>query len=105
VGLRELVGRVARDARSASLSVAEFSLGRGRATAMSYNRKSEEVLLVASGAGSVRMNGVETAVHAGSTVFVPPRAAHAIAAAADQTLVFYAISAPAFTPDDYVIVP
>jgi predicted cupin superfamily sugar epimerase/mannose-6-phosphate isomerase-like protein (cupin superfamily) len=103
VDLRELVGRVARDARSATLSVAEFSLAPGRATAMSYNRKAEEVLLVTGGSGSVRMNGVTSAVRAGSTVFVPPLAPHSVEADADQTLVFYAISAPAFTPDDYVI--
>jgi len=104
VDLRELVGRVARDAHSASLSAAEFSLAPGRGTALSYNLKAEEVLLVTSGSGSVRLNGVASAVRAGSTVFVPPLAPHEIAAVADQSLVFYAISTPAFKPDDYVIV-
>jgi predicted cupin superfamily sugar epimerase/quercetin dioxygenase-like cupin family protein len=104
VELRELVGRVAREARSSTLSVAEFVLSPGRSTASSYNRKGEEVLLVTAGTGTVRINGVAAAVHAGSTVFVPPEVRHDIAADADQTLVFYAITAPAFTPDDYVSV-
>jgi mannose-6-phosphate isomerase-like protein (cupin superfamily) len=37
-------------------------------------------------------------------VFIPPGAEQAIEADANTTLTFLAISAPAFTPEDYVAV-
>ena len=46
--------------------------------------------------------GETTAVETGAVVVMRPGVAHSLSAAADSTLEFYAITAPAFSPDDYV---
>jgi mannose-6-phosphate isomerase-like protein (cupin superfamily) len=39
----------------------------------------------------------------GSVVIVPPRAEHSLQAGSAGSLRFYAVSAPAFAPEDYVV--
>jgi len=46
----------------------------------------------------------EIAVGRDSVVFIPAEVAHSIEADTGTLLSFYAISAPAFSPDDYVLV-
>jgi predicted cupin superfamily sugar epimerase/mannose-6-phosphate isomerase-like protein (cupin superfamily) len=104
VDLRELVGRVARDARTSAVSVAQFTLAPGRGSGTSFNHQSEEVFLVFSGDGSVRLADETISVSPGSTVYIPAGVRHSIAARAGNTLVFYAISAPAFAAEDYVAI-
>jgi mannose-6-phosphate isomerase-like protein (cupin superfamily) len=104
VQLQELVGEVAPDAKSGRLSVAQLVLEPGRSTGMSFNHRSQEVFWVASGSGSVHLGSEVLPVSPGSVVFIPPGAVHAIEADANSTLTFLAISAPAFTPDDYAVV-
>jgi predicted cupin superfamily sugar epimerase/quercetin dioxygenase-like cupin family protein len=104
VELKELVGRVARDAQSANVSVAEFTLAPGHGTAASFNRQAEEVFLVTAGSGHVRLGERVLPVMPDSSVFIPARVIHAIEADAQGPLSFVAISAPAFTPEDYVLV-
>jgi mannose-6-phosphate isomerase-like protein (cupin superfamily) len=43
-------------------------------------------------------------VTAESTVFIPAGEVHSIQADPNSTLTFYAVSAPAFRPEDYVSV-
>lgn len=105
VDLRELVGRVAPDARTGAVSVAQFTLAPGHGSGTSYNRQAQEVFVVTAGTGRVHLGERVTAVTAGSTVFIPAALRHSIEADADSTLVFYAVCAPAFTPEDYVPVP
>lgn len=102
ITLQELVGRLARDAKSASLSVAKFTLEPGRSSAMSLNHRAKEVLLVTDGTGHVRLGDRTTAVGRDSIVFIPAEVAHSIEADTNTLLSFYAISAPAFAPEDYV---
>lgn len=104
VDLRELVGRVARDAKTSAVSVAQFTLAPGHGSGTSFNRRSQEVFLVASGTGQVQLGDRVTPVAPGSTVFIPATQHHSIAADAGSTLIFYAICAPAFAADDYVLV-
>jgi uncharacterized protein len=104
VQLQELVGKVAPNAKSGRLSIAQFVLEPRRSSGMSFNHRSEEVFWVASGSGRVHLGSDVLPVSAGSVVFIPPGAAHAIEADAGSTLTFLAISAPAFTPKDYVAV-
>jgi uncharacterized protein len=104
VQLQELVGKAAPDAKSARLSVAQFVLEPGRSSGMSFNHRSQEVFFVAGGSGRVRLGFDVLPVSPGSVVFIPPGAAHAIEADANSALTFLAISAPAFTPEDYVVV-
>jgi mannose-6-phosphate isomerase-like protein (cupin superfamily) len=101
VRLQELVGKVATKAKSGRLSVAQFVLEPGRSSGMSFNHRSQEIFWIASGSGRVHLGSEVSPVSAGSVVFIPPGAVHAIEADANSTLTFLAISAPAFTPDDY----
>jgi predicted cupin superfamily sugar epimerase/mannose-6-phosphate isomerase-like protein (cupin superfamily) len=103
VRLQELVGRVAPLANSSALSIAKFNLSPGRSSGASFNRRSQEVFLVIDGAGEVHLGDKSTAVTAGSTVFIPAGEAHSIQADPNSTLRFYAVSAPAFSPEDYVV--
>jgi mannose-6-phosphate isomerase-like protein (cupin superfamily) len=100
--LAEVVGRVAA-AHSERCSVAYFSLAAGARTASSLNKEAEEYFLVTEGTGTVRVGVGEMTVAPGSLVVIPPRAEHSLQAGSSGALHFYAISAPAFSPEDYVV--
>jgi mannose-6-phosphate isomerase-like protein (cupin superfamily) len=104
VTLQEVVGRVAHDAKSTTVSVAKFTLAPGHSSGTSFNHQSQEVFLVTDGAGEVHVAG--HAIHVGrdSIAFIPAGDRHSIEADQNAALSFYAISAPAFSPDDYVLV-
>lgn len=101
VTLRELIGRQAH-ARSADYSVARFTLAPGTGTGRSYNRVGEEFFLIVSGRGTVELDGRHSPVAAGSVVVMKPGVKHALNASAPEGLDFYAVTLPAFSPDDYV---
>jgi predicted cupin superfamily sugar epimerase/mannose-6-phosphate isomerase-like protein (cupin superfamily) len=104
VTLRELVGRVAPLAKTAALSIAKFTLSPGQSSGASFNHRSQEVFLVMGGTGKVYLGDKVTPVAAESTVFIPAGEVHAIEADSNATLTFYAVSAPAYSPEDYVAV-
>ncbi len=104
VSLQELVGRVAPSAQTSALSIAKFTLSPGRSTGTSFNHHSQEVFLVVDGSGEVHLRDSVTAVKVDSTVFIPAGEPHSIQAALGSTLTFYAVSAPAFSPEDYELV-
>ena len=101
--LTEVVGRDA-PAHSERCSIAYFSLEAGHSTTASFNKVAEEYFVIARGTGTVRVGTREVTVAPGALVVVPPRAQHSLQAASSNTLYFYAISAPAFSPDDYAVV-
>jgi predicted cupin superfamily sugar epimerase/mannose-6-phosphate isomerase-like protein (cupin superfamily) len=104
VTLRELVGRVAPSATTPTLSIAKFTLEPGRSSGTSFNHVSQEVFLVTGGTGKVHLGNEVTPVKAESTVFIPAGETHSIEADPNSTLIFYAVSAPAYRPEDYVAV-
>jgi predicted cupin superfamily sugar epimerase len=104
VTLQELVGRLARDAKSSSLSVAKFTLAPGRSSGTSFNRRAKEVFLITDGIGRVHLGDRVAEVSRDSIIFIPAEVAHSIEADDGTLLSFYAICAPAFAPDDYVLV-
>jgi predicted cupin superfamily sugar epimerase/mannose-6-phosphate isomerase-like protein (cupin superfamily) len=104
VSLQELVGNVARYAKTNKVSVAQFTLAPGHSSGTSFNHHSQEIFLVTSGTGLVHLDTRNVSVGPGSTVFIPAREPHSIEAASTHELIFLAISAPAFTPADYVAV-
>jgi mannose-6-phosphate isomerase-like protein (cupin superfamily) len=104
VTLQELVGRVARDAKTPALSIAKFNLKPGASSGLSFNHRAVEVFLVTQGSGQVRLGNEVTAVGPDSTVFIPAEVPHSIEADSGSLLEFYAVSAPAFAPEDYVLV-
>ena len=104
VSLQELAGNTAKDAKTNRVSVAQFALAPGRSSGTSFNHHSQEIFLVTSGTGLVHLDGRTFPVATGSAVFIPAREPHSIEAGATDRLTFLAISAPAFTPQDYVAV-
>jgi mannose-6-phosphate isomerase-like protein (cupin superfamily) len=104
VSLQELVGRVAPSAKSSTLSIAKFTLAPGSSSGTSFNHVSQEVFLVIDGSGEVHLGDEVTPVTAESTVFIPAGEVHSIQADPNSTLTFYAVSAPAFRPEDHVAV-
>ncbi len=49
-----------------------------------------------------RNSATTSPVEPGTIVFLAPEVRHAITAAPDSALEFYAVSTPAFSPEDYV---
>ncbi len=103
VELRELIGRTAA-AKTSDYSIARFTLAPGKGTGTSYNKVGEEVFLIISGRGTVVLGKDATAVSAGSVVVMKPGVHHSLTASTEATepLEFYAITFPAFSPQDYV---
>ena len=56
-------------------------------------------------ASQIWLDGRTLAVRANSMIYLPAGDEHEIRAAAAQDLEFFAITAPAFSPDDYVQLP
>lgn len=102
LALAEVVGRVAA-AHSERCSIAYFSLAAGGRTSTSLNKAAEEYFIVTDGTGTVRVGSQELTLGPGSVVVIPPRAQHSLQAGTAGVLHFYAVSAPAFSPDDYVV--
>lgn len=101
VELRELVGLVGH-AKTGRTSVAHFALAPGKTTGLSFMKTGEEYFLVTKGRGTVVVGEVTSPVEPGTIVFLAPTVRHSITAAPDSALEFYAVSTPAFSPDDYV---
>jgi mannose-6-phosphate isomerase-like protein (cupin superfamily) len=104
VEVRELIGLTGH-AKTTHTSVAFFTLGPGKTTGLSYMKTGEEYFLVTKGRGTVVVGDVASPVAAGTIVFLAPEVRHSLTAAADSSLEFYAVSTPAFSPDEYVPVP
>jgi predicted cupin superfamily sugar epimerase len=104
VSFKELVGEKSPLATTPRVSVAQFTLAPGRGTGTSFNHRSQEVFVVLSGAGHLKLGADATQVGPGSTVFIPAMQPHSMEADSNSSLLFLAISAPAFTPEDYVLV-
>jgi predicted cupin superfamily sugar epimerase/mannose-6-phosphate isomerase-like protein (cupin superfamily) len=102
MALAEVVGRVAA-AHSERCSIAAFTLEAGKRSSTSFNKEAEEYFIVTEGTGTVRVGSRQTTVVPGTVVIVPPRAEHSLQAAPSGSLHFYAVSAPAFSPEEYVV--
>jgi predicted cupin superfamily sugar epimerase/mannose-6-phosphate isomerase-like protein (cupin superfamily) len=99
--LREIVGRTAA-AHSERVSVAFFRLQPGAASALSYNHDGEEIFIISSGRGSVLRDGKRLPVQSGSVIDVEPSSVRSVRADENVVLEFYAITSPAWSPQDDV---
>lgn len=104
--LRELIGRgpSAVDPRSQLLSVAWFRLEPGRSSAWSHNKQGEEAFLVLTGHGTVWTGSQAQAIGPGSYVLVQPATVRSVRADRGEPVTFYAITAPAWSRSDDVLV-
>jgi predicted cupin superfamily sugar epimerase/mannose-6-phosphate isomerase-like protein (cupin superfamily) len=99
--LLEIVGRTA-SAHSERVSVAFFRLQPGAASALSYNHEGEEIFIVSSGRGGVLRGTARTPVSRGSVIYVEPSTVRSVKADEREVLEFYAVTAPAWSPEDDV---
>lgn len=106
VRLKELTGRAAPvGAKSTLGSVALFELDPGHASAWSHNKVGEESFFILTGHGEVWTDGVAHPVGPGDYILVPPATVRSIRASKGEVLRFYAITTPAWSKDDDVLVP
>jgi uncharacterized protein len=99
--LQELVGRTAVE-RSERVSVAFFRLQPGAASALSFNHVGEEIFIISGGHGSVLRNGARIPVKRGSVINVEASMVRSVQADENVVLEFYAITSPAWSPQDDV---
>jgi uncharacterized protein len=105
VELQEIVGRTASQ-HSDRVSVAFFRFQPGGASALSYNHEGEEIFIITKGIGDVLRGAESIPVSAGSVVNVEASAHRSVRADRGEVLEFYAITAPAWSPqDDVHVVP
>lgn len=103
--LKELTGRTAQpSARSDKVSVAWFHLEPGRASAWSYTKVGEESFFVLKGHGEIRAGKQTQSLRPGSFVVVPPGMVRSIKAGKHEALEFYAITSPAWSSGDDVLI-
>lgn len=105
VTLKELTGRVGfPPAQSTMGSVALFRLEPGRASAWSHNKVGEESFFILKGQGEVWTGNQAHAVRPGSFILIPPSVVRSIRASKGEALEFYAVTTPAWSSDDDVLV-
>ena len=106
VRLKELTGRAAPvGAKSTLGSVALFELDPGRASAWSHNKVGEESFFILDGHGEVWADGVAHPVGPGDCILIPPAVVRSIRASKGEMLKFYAVTTPAWSKEDDVLVP
>lgn len=106
VRLKELTGRAAPvGARSTLGSVALFELDPGHASAWSHNKLGEESFFILQGHGEVWTGNTAHPVGPGDYILIPPAVVRSIRASKGEMLKFYAITTPAWSKDDDVLVP
>jgi len=101
IGLQEIIGRTASE-HSDRVSVAFFRLQPGAASALSYNHEGEEIFIITKGRGDVLRGADQIPVGAGSVVNVEPPVHRSVRADQNEVLEFYAITTPAWSPQDDV---
>lgn len=105
VRLKELTGRAAPvGARSTLGSVALFELDPGHASAWSHNKLGEESFFILQGHGEVWTGNTAHPVGPGDYILIPPAVVRSIRASKGEMLKFYAITTPAWSKDDDVLV-
>ena len=65
---------------SEAQSLAEASLGPGRATQRHYHARSEEIYLIVEGGGELEVDGDRRRVSVGDAILIPPGASHELSA-------------------------
>jgi predicted cupin superfamily sugar epimerase/mannose-6-phosphate isomerase-like protein (cupin superfamily) len=99
--LQEIVGRTAAE-HSDRVSVARFRLQPGAASALSYNHEGEEIFLITQGHGGVLKGDQRIAVGPGDVVNLEPSVHRSVRADRNEVVEFYAITSPAWSPQDDV---
>ena len=84
------------------MSVAFFRLQPGAASALSYNHEGEEIFIITRGHGGVLRGDARVPVGPGSVVDLAPSVHRSVRADSQEVLEFYAVTSPAWSPEDDV---
>jgi mannose-6-phosphate isomerase-like protein (cupin superfamily) len=95
---------VAPGASGRRQTLAEATVPAGDATLAHYHRESEEIYLVTSGRGRLRLGAEVEQIGPGDCVVIPPGVVHRLWADADAPLVVVCSSVPPYSHDDTVLV-
>lgn len=85
-------------------TLAEATVPAGGATLAHYHRESEEIYLVTSGRGRLRLGDEVSEIAPGDCVAIPPGVVHMLWADDDAPLVVVCSSVPPYSHDDTVLV-
>ncbi len=85
-------------------SLAEATVPPGSSTLAHFHRVSEEIYLVTSGSGRLRLDSEMRAIAVGDCVVIPPGAVHQLWADADTPLVVVCSCVPPYAHEDTVLV-
>ena len=88
---------------AASVAASPPSRWRPQAVIGQFNKEAEEYFIVTEGTGRVRVGSHEIPVVPGTVVVVPAGLSIGCRPVPQAICDFYAISAPAFSPEDYVV--
>ncbi len=83
-------------------SVAQIILPPGKASLKHYHPVAEESYYILSGTACMEVDGQTTMLGSGDTIAIVPPCVHQIFNAGDVDLVFLAVCAPAWTPDNSI---
>jgi mannose-6-phosphate isomerase-like protein (cupin superfamily) len=96
--LEEILGHQAGGAKSHSL--AEVTIPSGMSSAPHFHQFSEESYLILSGEAEIYINQVQIHLATGDAILIQPGETHQIINQGHDDLVFLAVCAPAWHPDD-----
>lgn len=85
-------------------TLAEATVPAGGSTIAHYHRASEEIYLVTSGSGRMRLGEEEAAIGPGDCIVIPPGVVHRLWADAAGPLVVVCSSVPPYSHEDTVLV-
>lgn len=102
--VHELIGEKTGDAHSHSL--AQIMLPPGKSSLKHYHPQAEESFYILAGRGSVILDDERRQVTAGDAIYIPHNVVHQIIndSNSGENLIFLAVCAPAWTPDNSVFV-
>jgi mannose-6-phosphate isomerase-like protein (cupin superfamily) len=83
-------------------SIAKTVLKPGATVEKHYHKKPDEIYLVTNGKGQMQVNEDAMILRAGDLLLIQPNDWHQLTAVGDDDLEFYAITRPAYSPDDYL---
>jgi mannose-6-phosphate isomerase-like protein (cupin superfamily) len=90
-------------AEAANLSLAEATVAPGGETIEHFHRRSEELYLVTTGSGLLRVGGEERAVAAGDCVAIAPGTPHRLRNDGEVDLVVVCACSPPYSHEDTVL--
>ncbi|MCB1198566.1 MAG: cupin domain-containing protein [Deltaproteobacteria bacterium] len=98
--ITEIIGRAKETGTSTLHSLAHVLIPPGKSVTPHFHKMSEETYHFTKGKALMRVDGEEKEISAGTSVLIMPGQVHSLINHTHLDVEFYAISAPAWQPDD-----